>query len=104
MQDFDEHVQRAVHRVQSHESVKSLLEAARELGFRSSNVDLIYGLPMQTAASFARTVEQVCALRPDRIALYAYAHLPQRFKPQRRIDAALLPLPQQRSNLSRDFP
>jgi oxygen-independent coproporphyrinogen III oxidase len=96
VQDFDDQVQRAVHRVQSHESVKSLLEAARALGFRSTNVDLIYGLPMQSAASFERTVEQVCALRPDRIALYAYAHLPQRFKPQRRIDAALLPLPQQK--------
>ena len=96
VQDFDEHVQRAVHRMQSHESVQSLLEAARALGFRSTNVDLIYGLPQQTAASFARTVEQVCALRPDRIALYAYAHLPQRFKPQRRIDGALLPLPQQK--------
>ena len=96
VQDFDEHVQRAVHRVQSRESVQGLLEAARTLGFRSTNIDLIYGLPVQTAASFARTVEQVCALRPDRIALYAYAHLPQRFKPQRRIDAALLPLPQQK--------
>jgi len=94
VQDFDEQVQRAVHRVQSHESVQSLLEAARELGFRSTNVDLIYGLPMQTAASFARTVEQVCALRPDRIALYAYAHLPQRFKPQRRIDIDAMPAPE----------
>ncbi|MEO8808098.1 MAG: oxygen-independent coproporphyrinogen III oxidase, partial [Burkholderiaceae bacterium] len=96
VQDFDEHVQRAVHRVQSLESVQSLLEASRTLGFRSTNVDLIYGLPLQSADSFARTVQQVCALRPDRIALYAYAHLPQRFKPQRRIDAALLPLPQQK--------
>jgi oxygen-independent coproporphyrinogen III oxidase len=96
VQDFDEQVQRAVHRAQSHESVKSLLEAARALGFRSTNVDLIYGLPMQTAASLAHTVEQVRALRPDRIALYAYAHLPQRFKPQRRIDITQLPLPQQK--------
>ncbi len=96
VQDFDDQVQRSVHRVQSHASVQGLLEAARALGFRSTNIDLIYGLPMQTAASFAHTVAQVCALRPDRIALYAYAHLPQRFKPQRRIDAALLPLPQQK--------
>ena len=57
-------------------------------GFESINVDLIYGLPQQTPESFARTVAQVAELRPDRIALYAYAHLPQRFKPQRRIDAA----------------
>ena len=91
VQDFDPDVQLAVHRVQSFDSVRALLESARELNFRSTNVDLIYGLPQQTAASFERTVAQVCELRPDRIALYAYAHLPQRFKPQRRIDAALLP-------------
>ena len=96
VQDFDPAVQRAVHRVQSEESVRELLVAARELGFRSTNVDLIYGLPQQTADSFARTVQQVCDLRPERIALYAYAHLPQRFKPQRRIDIALLPLASQK--------
>ncbi len=96
VQDFDPGVQAAVHRVQSLESVSTLLQAARELKFRSTNVDLIYGLPQQTAASFERTVAQVCALRPDRIALYAYAHLPQRFKPQRRIDAAALPAPVQK--------
>ena len=96
VQDFDPAVQRAVHRVQSEESVRELVVAAREIGFRSTNVDLIYGLPQQTADSFARTVQQVCQLRPDRIALYAYAHLPQRFKPQRRIDAALLPLASQK--------
>jgi oxygen-independent coproporphyrinogen-3 oxidase len=71
--------------------VFALVEAARKIGFESVNVDLIYGLPQQTAASFARTLEQVCTLRPDRIALYAYAHLPERFKPQRRIDAYTLP-------------
>ena len=95
VQDFDPAVQRAVHRVQSEDSVRELLVAARGLGFRSTNVDLIYGLPQQSPASFARTVQQVCELRPDRIALYAYAHLPQRFKPQRRIAAALLPPAQQ---------
>ena len=91
VQDFDADVQRAVHRIQPEEQVRSLLEAARALGFASTNVDLIYGLPKQTPASFARTLEQVRALRPDRIALYAYAHLPQRFKPQRRILSADLP-------------
>ena len=91
VQDFDAAVQTAVHRVQSLESVQALLHAARALNFRSTNVDLIYGLPRQTPASFARTVAQVSALRPDRIALYAYAHLPQRFKPQRRIAVAELP-------------
>jgi len=96
VQDFDPHVQRAVHRVQPIEQVAALIESARRLRFKSINVDLIHGLPRQTPESFARTVEQVAALRPDRIALYAYAHLPQRFKPQRRIDAATLPKAEQR--------
>lgn len=91
VQDFDPDVQKAVHRVQSHDSVVALMREARVLGFESINVDLIYGLPLQTSTSFARTVAQVAALKPDRIALYGYAHLPQRFKPQRRIDAAELP-------------
>ena len=96
IQDFDPKVQQAVHRVQSYESVKDLIDSARALNFESINTDLIYGLPMQTPDSFAHTVSQVAALRPDRIALYAYAHLPQRFKPQRRIDAADLPPPEHR--------
>jgi oxygen-independent coproporphyrinogen-3 oxidase len=91
VQDFDPQVQQAVHRVQPFDSVRALMQAARAIGFRSINVDLIYGLPKQTPQSFERTVAQVGSLRPDRIALYAYAHLPQRFKPQRRIDAAALP-------------
>ncbi|HSN33524.1 MAG TPA: oxygen-independent coproporphyrinogen III oxidase [Ideonella sp.] len=91
VQDFDDAVQQAVHRVQSRESVQALMQVARGLGYESINVDLIYGLPKQTRESFARTVSQVVALRPDRIALYAYAHLPQRFKPQRRIHAEDLP-------------
>jgi oxygen-independent coproporphyrinogen-3 oxidase len=93
VQDFDADVQRAVHRVQSAADVQSLVAQARALGFASTNVDLIYGLPKQTQASFDRTIEQVCELRPERIALYAYAHLPQRFKPQRRIHDADLPPP-----------
>ena len=96
VQDFDRAVQKAVHREQPFEPVARLLQAARLLGFRSTNLDLIHGLPRQTPASFARTIEQVKQLRPDRIALYAYAHLPQRFKPQRRIAAADLPEPAQR--------
>lgn len=91
VQDFEPDVQQAVHRVQSYESVRDLMVSARELGYESINVDLIYGLPKQTPTSFARTIARVGELRPDRIALYAYAHLPQRFKPQRRIDAAQLP-------------
>ena len=93
MQDFDPAVQKAVHRVQPAEQVFSLVVTARKIGFESINVDLIYGLPLQTPESFARTLHQVNELRPDRIALYAYAHLPTRFKPQRRIVAAELPSP-----------
>ena len=91
IQDFDPEVQLAVHRVQSLQSVRDLMLAAREFGFESINADLIYGLPKQTPDSFERTIAQVSELRPDRIALYAYAHLPARFKPQRRIHGADLP-------------
>jgi oxygen-independent coproporphyrinogen III oxidase len=91
VQDFDPAVQKAVHRVQPAEQVFALVQAARERGFDSINLDLIYGLPQQTPESFDRTLKQVTELRPDRIALYAYAHLPERFKPQRRIAAAELP-------------
>lgn len=91
VQDFDPEVQKAVHRVQPYEQVAALMAAARKIGFDSINVDLIYGLPRQTHESFARTLSQVAGLKPDRIALYAYAHLPERFKPQRRIVPAELP-------------
>jgi len=91
VQDFDPAVQKAVHRVQPAEQVFALVQSARKIGFESINVDLIYGLPLQTPESFARTLAQVNELRPDRIALYAYAHLPTRFKPQRRIVSAELP-------------
>ena len=91
VQDFDPAVQKAVHRVQPAEQVFALVKAARERHFDSINVDLIYGLPMQSPESFDRTLAQINELRPDRIALYAYAHLPERFKPQRRIDSLELP-------------
>jgi len=91
VQDFDAEVQKAVHRIQPAEQVFALVETARRLKFESVNVDLIYGLPKQTPESFARTLAQVAELKPDRIALYAYAHLPERFKPQRRIAATDLP-------------
>ena len=91
VQDFDPAVQKAVHRVQPAEQVFKLVHAARERGFDSINVDLIYGLPLQSPTSFDRTLAQITELRPDRIALYGYAHLPQRFKPQRRINDAELP-------------
>ena len=91
VQDFDPAVQAAVHRIQPHDQVAELVAEARALRFDSINADLIYGLPRQTPESFKRTIAQVAALRPSRIALYAYAHLPTRFKPQRRIDADALP-------------
>ncbi|MFM1992081.1 MAG: oxygen-independent coproporphyrinogen oxidase [Pseudomonadota bacterium] len=91
VQDFERDVQVAVHRVQSTEQVFELTRAARELGFESVNVDLIYGLPKQTETSFRRTLETLAALRPDRVAVYGYAHLPERFKPQRRIHVEALP-------------
>lgn len=102
VQDFDPAVQQAVHRVQPFESVRELVQEAQGLGFASINADLIYGLPMQTPESFQRTITQVAELRPTRIALYAYAHLPQRFKPQRRIDTAALPGAEQRLQMLRD--
>ena len=91
VQDFDAEVQKAIHRIQPAAEVFSLMADARALGFRSINIDLIYGLPRQNRLSFDRTLAQVCELRPDRIALYAYAHLPDRFKPQRRIATDDLP-------------
>jgi oxygen-independent coproporphyrinogen-3 oxidase len=102
VQDFDERVQRAVNRVQPFELVKNLVVRARELHFESINADLIYGLPEQTPESFRRTIAQVSELRPTRIALYAYAHLPQRFKPQRRIDTAAMPSAQARIHMLGD--
>ncbi len=91
VQDFDPAVQKAVHRVQPAEQVFALVAAARQKGFQSVNADLIYGLPEQTPESFERTISQIIELRPERIALYAYAHLPERFKPQRRISSVEIP-------------
>ncbi len=91
VQDFDVDVQRAVNRLQSFEETKLVLDAARQTGFESVSLDLIYGLPKQNVISFNRTLEQVLELSPDRISLYSYAHLPSLFKPQRRIDPADMP-------------
>jgi oxygen-independent coproporphyrinogen-3 oxidase len=94
VQDFDPAVQHAVHRIQSEEVTRAVIDAARASGYKSVNVDLIYGLPKQTLDGFDRTLDKVIALGPDRIALYSYAHLPQVFKPQRRIAVAELPSPE----------
>jgi len=91
VQDFDPQVQKAVHRIQSEDETRRVVGEARASGFRSVNLDLIYGLPKQTLDGFNRTLDRVIALDPDRIALYSYAHLPSVFMPQRRIAEADLP-------------
>ena len=93
VQDLDPEVQRAVNRLQTLEQTRAVLDAAHTLQFRSVNIDLIYGLPKQTPESFARTVAEIIALQPDRLSVFNYAHLPERFKPQRRINAEELPSP-----------
>jgi oxygen-independent coproporphyrinogen-3 oxidase len=91
VQDFDPEVQKAVRRVQAEATTRRVIDEARASGFRSVNLDLIYGLPKQTLDTFNVTLDKTLALDPDRIALYSYAHLPEAFKPQRRIQAADLP-------------
>ena len=91
IQDFDPVVQKAVNRIQSFEQTRAVLDAAHASAFRSASVDLIYGLPFQTVDGFSRTLDQVVALKPDRVAVYGYAHLPEMFKAQRQIAAADLP-------------
>jgi oxygen-independent coproporphyrinogen-3 oxidase len=96
IQDFDPLVQKAVNRVQPYQQVKSLVECIRKHDFRSISFDLIYGLPHQDRHSMAETLRKVIALRPDRIACYSYAHLPERFSSQRTIDRLDLPQPRER--------
>jgi oxygen-independent coproporphyrinogen-3 oxidase len=99
VQDFDRAVQEAVNRIQSVEETLAVIEACRQHGFRSVNVDLIYGLPAQTPEGFGRTLDTVVAARPDRLAIYGYAHLPQMFKAQRQIRDELLPTPEDKLGL-----
>nr|WP_300988381.1 oxygen-independent coproporphyrinogen III oxidase [Thiocapsa sp.] len=94
VQDFDPRVQQAVNRIQTEAETMAVLEAARSEGFRSISIDLIYGLPFQTPESFARTLERIIAVDPERLSVFNYAHLPERFKPQRRINEADLPAPE----------
>jgi len=96
IQDFNPDVQRAINRICSPEQVQALTEGARERGFGSISYDLIYGLPGQNVASLERTIDKVLELAPDRIALYHYAHLPERFKAQRLIDSDLMPPPSEK--------
>ncbi|MFI3119603.1 MAG: oxygen-independent coproporphyrinogen III oxidase [Methylococcaceae bacterium] len=93
LQDFDPAVQKAVNRLQSEEQTFSVLAAARAEGFRSTNIDLIYGLPLQTVETFARTLDKILAVEPDRFSIFNYAHMPARFKTQRQINDADMPTP-----------
>jgi|SRR5690625_971028 len=99
VQDFNPSVQQAVNRIQPYEQVEQVVFAARAAGFDSINTDLIYGLPKQNISSFEETVRLLLQLRPERIALYNYAHLPERFKAQRLIKAEDLPSPHERLDL-----
>lgn len=99
IQDFDPQVQQAVNRRQSFEQTRDVLLAARDAGFKSVSVDLIYGLPRQTLEGFKATLDKAISLLPDRIALYSYAHLPQIFMPQRRIQEAELPKAEEKLSL-----
>jgi len=91
VQDFDATVQKAVNRIQSPEQTLAVMRAARDQGFQSISIDLIYGLPFQSTESFSATLERIIAAEPDRLAVFNYAHLPERFKTQRQIDARTLP-------------
>ena len=93
VQDLDPAVQKAVNRVQPPEMTQAVLERGRALGYQSINLDLIYGLPKQSVATMTATLQTVLKWRPERIALYSYAHLPERFMPQRRIETADIPSP-----------
>ena len=93
IQDLDPDVQKAVNRIHDTAMISRLFGAARAVGYESISVDLIYGLPLQTTSGFAQTVETLIDLRPDRISLFNYAHLPHLFKAQRQIDGKQLPTP-----------
>jgi len=99
VQDFDLEVQKAINRVQSFEQTKKVIDLSRKSGFKSISIDLIYGLPRQSKETFKRTLERVQELRPERISLFNYAHLPELFKPQRRIDIEELPSPSEKLNI-----
>ncbi|HAA41193.1 MAG TPA: oxygen-independent coproporphyrinogen III oxidase, partial [Pseudomonas sp.] len=99
VQDFDPDVQAAVNRVQSEAQILQLVAAAREARFKSVSVDLIYGLPLQTVASFDVTLSKLIALRPDRVAAYSYAHLPSQIRAQRMIRPEDMPPPARKLEL-----
>ena len=91
VQVFNPKLKLAVNRIQSEDQTQEVASTARELGFKSLNMDLMYGLPFQSVESFGETLKRAIAIDPDRLAIYNYAHLPERFKPQRRINETDLP-------------
>ena len=99
VQDFDSSVQKAVNRVQSNEQIKQHIIDSRKLHYQSINIDLMYGLPRQSVHSFSKTLDTTIELSPDRIAIYNYAHLPEMFKPQRRISEDELPSAEEKLNI-----
>ncbi len=99
VQDFEPQVQKAVNRIQSEAETFLVMNAARNEGFKSISIDLIYGLPFQNTASFLRTLEKIIAASPDRISIFNYAHLPTLFKPQRRIAEHDLPSPAEKLSI-----
>ncbi|EIC82694.1 oxygen-independent coproporphyrinogen III oxidase [Serratia sp. M24T3] len=99
VQDFNKQVQQLVNREQDEEFIFSLVERARALGFSSTNIDLIYGLPKQTPESFALTLQRVAQLNPDRLSVFNYAHMPQLFAAQRKIKEADLPSAEDKLNI-----
>jgi oxygen-independent coproporphyrinogen-3 oxidase len=99
VQDFDEAVQSLIHRFQSFEQTRKAVIDARAAGIKSISFDLVYGLPIQSRETFAKTLERVLSLEPDRLALFNYAHIPERFKAQRRIPTDSLPTIDERVSL-----
>lgn len=99
VQDFDEQVQIAVNRIQTEEQTRELVQAAREANFKSISVDLIYGLPLQTVESFSVTLDKIIDIRPDRIAAYSYAHLPELVRAQKLIRPEDMPPPERKLEL-----
>jgi len=99
VQDFEPAVQKAVNRIQSEQQTLGAIDAARAEGFKSISVDLIYGLPHQSVETFQRTLDKIIEVDPDRLSVFNYAHLPEMFKPQRRISAEDLPSPEEKLDI-----
>ncbi len=102
VQDFNKEVQRLVNREQDEEFIFAMVERAKQLGFRSTNLDLIYGLPKQTKDSFAQTLKQVLEMEPGRLSVFNYAHMPQLFAAQRKIKDEDLPVAEEKMAILQD--